>query len=333
MNRKSISILLILVVAAIVAAVLLRKPDGSGKGATGKTKVVIGHGPWIGFGPLYLAKEKGYFAEQGIDVDLVVLTGLAERNSALQTGRIDALAAPVDYFVLAAGNGIQSKIVMAIDESVGGDGIVAKKEIVKIEDLKGKKLAFQQGLPSDFFVRAVLLKSGGNIADIQTVDMETDKAGAAFIAGQVDAAAVWEPWLTKAVESGSGHVLASTKEFPNLIVDCLAFNSDRVAKDPATAKRVVTAVLKAIEFHKAHPDEANAIMAPHFQLDPKKFAIILSGARLCDKQRNMEFFGTDKSGPIFEVGRTAAKIWKAAGVSKSEPEPNSVIDSTILKGL
>src|SRR5688572_20499010 len=59
----------------------------------------IGLGPWVGFGPLYLAQEKGLFEKAGLDIDLIVLTGLAERNSALRSGHIDALAAPVDYFV------------------------------------------------------------------------------------------------------------------------------------------------------------------------------------------------------------------------------------------
>src|SRR5437016_7998227 len=113
----------------------------------------IGLGPWVGFGPFYLAKEKGFFDEQGVKVELIVLTGLAERNSALKSGRIDGLAAPVDYFVLSAGNNLETSIVMAVDESSGGDGIVANKSIQKIEDLRGKRVAFQRGLPSEFFIR------------------------------------------------------------------------------------------------------------------------------------------------------------------------------------
>ena len=83
----------------------------------------IGLGPWVGFGPLYLARDKGFFKEANVSVDLIVLTGIAERNSALKSGKLDALAAPVDYFVLSAGNGLVTTIVMAIDESVGGDGM------------------------------------------------------------------------------------------------------------------------------------------------------------------------------------------------------------------
>ena len=87
----------------------------------------MGHG-W-GFGPLYLAKEKGFFAEENLDVDLIVLMGIVELNSAFKARRSDALAAPVDYFVLAAGKNVTAAIGMAIDESTGGDGIVAKKTV------------------------------------------------------------------------------------------------------------------------------------------------------------------------------------------------------------
>jgi len=278
-----------------------------------------------------LAHDKGFFKDAGCEVELIVLTGVAERNSALKSGRIDALAAPVDYFVLSAGNNLEATIVMAIDESVGGDGIVARKEITRFEDLRGKRLAFQRGLPSEFFVRALLLQNNIRMSEVQTVDMETDQAGAAFISGKVDAAAVWEPWLTKASEQGGGHVLASTKEFPNLIVDCLGFNKKRLAEDPAGAKAVVDSIFRAIDYWKAHPEEADAIMAPHFQLDQKKYAAILGGARFCDQTRNRDFFGNSQTpGPIFEVAARASEIWKDAGVIKEPVAPASVISVKLV---
>jgi NitT/TauT family transport system substrate-binding protein len=294
-------------------------------------KYRIGLGPWVGFGPLYLAQDKNFFKEAGCEVELIVLTGIAERNSALRSGRIDALAAPVDYFVLSAGNNLEATIAMAIDESVGGDGIVARKEIARLEDLRGRTLAFQRGLPSEFFVRALLREHGVKMSEVRTVDMETDQAGAAFISGKIDAAAVWEPWLTKAREQGGGHVLASTKEFPNLILDCLAFNQDRLKDDGAGAKAVVDSILRAIDYWKQHPDEANAIMAPHFQVDAKKYATILEGVRFCDLPRNRDFFGNaQQPGPIFEVAKRASEIWLEAGVITKPITPNKIISVELV---
>lgn len=190
-QRTAISsvVTLLLVLAAILSLLLWTT------GCPGRPKEKtyrIGLGPWIGFGPLYLAQEKGFFKDAGVQVELTVLTGLAERNSALKSGKVDALAAPVDYFVLSAGNHLETTIVLAIDESSGGDGIVAKKPIQTIEDLRGKRVAFQRGLPAEFFLRALLQQNGVRIDELKTFDMETAQAGAAFIANQVDAAVVWE---------------------------------------------------------------------------------------------------------------------------------------------
>ncbi len=301
--------------------------------ATPAPLVRIGLGPWVGFGPFYLAQEKGFFEQAGVRVELAVLTGLAERNSALKSGAIDALAAPVDYFVLAAGNNLPTTIVMAVDESTGGDGIVARRAIRRVQDLRGKRVAFQRGLPGEFFLRALLQQHGVPVRALRASDMETAQAGAAFLAGSLDAAVVWEPWLTRAVEEGGGHVLASTREFPDLIVDCLAFNNESLARSPAAARAVMGALLRAIEHWKARPDESNRIMAPRFEVTPEKYAAILTGLRFADLARNRAYFGTtDAPGPIFQVAERAAAIWREAGATQTAVAPAAIISTRFVEG-
>lgn len=314
------AVVLVFAIAASLSSTSVNKPTYR-----------IGLGPWVGFGPLYLAKEKGYFDEAGINIDLVVLTGLAERNSALKSGKVAALAAPVDYFVLSAGNNLETTIVMAIDESVGGDGIVAKKDIKNIEDLKGKKVAFQSGLPGEFFLRTLLKDHNVAINDIETLDMETSQAGAAFLANRVDAAVVWEPWLTKAKEEGGGHILASTRDYRDLIVDVLAFNKDVISQRPQDVQKIVDSVFKAIDFWKRNPIEANKIMAPHFQVSVEKFAAILSGVQFTDLNRNHVYFGTpSKKGRIYDVTENASEIWLESGAIKSRINQDSIISNQFL---
>ncbi len=313
---------------AIVSCLLFvpgcRKPEGL-------HKYRIGLGPFVGFGPLYLAQQKGFFKDAGIDAELIVLTGLAERNSALKAGRIDALAAPVDYFVLSAGNNLSATIAMAIDESNGADGIVATSDIKTVADLKGKRVAFQRGLPSEFFLRALLQQNGLTLADLKPIDMETAQAGAAFISKQVDAAVIWEPWLTKASQEGHGHVLASSKDYPNLIVDCLGFNQQVVARSPQDVQAIVNVVLRAIAYAKQHPQEADAIMAPNFQVDATKFGQILDGINFCDLQRNQKYFGTaENPGPIFAVAERASTIWQQAGVISKPVQPKEIISTEFI---
>jgi NitT/TauT family transport system substrate-binding protein len=242
------------------------------------------------------------------------------------------LAAPVDYFVLSAGNRLETVVAMCIDESAGGDGIVAAKSVHKLEELRGKRLAFQRGLPSEFFLRALLREHGVRLEEIQTVDMETAQAGAAFIAGKLDAAVVWEPWLTKAREEGGGHVLASTREHPDLIVDCLGFNRETVARSPEDVQKIVGAVLKAVDYWKQNPDESNRIMAPHFEVDAAKYADLLTGLKFCDLARNRAYFGAGGAqGPIYDVARRASDIWQEAGVIAAPVRPDSIVTPRFLQ--
>ncbi len=279
-----------------------------------------------------MAQQKGFFKDAGVSVDLTVITGLAERNSALKSGRIDGLAAPVDYFVLSAGNNLVTNIVMAVDESNGGDGVVANNSIQTFADLRGKRVAFQRGLPSEFFLRALLQQNGMHLSELKAVDMETAQAGAAFIAKKLDAAGLWEPWLTKAKQEGGGHILASTREYKDLIVDTLAFNTKIVSEHAADVQKVVNCVLQAIDYWKQHPQESDDIMAPHFQVSSTQYAQVLSGANLCDLMRNRAYFGTSEApGPIFNVAKRASGIWQEAGTIQQPVNPDSIIVTKFVK--
>ena len=323
--RRTVPVLKELLLVLVLGVLVLGSYLGCQSQSTGRV-YRIGLGPWVGFGPLYLAQEKGFFQEVGIKVELIVLAGLSERNSALKSGKLDALAAPVDYFVQSAGNHLETTIVMAIDESVGGDGIVANSSIQRVEDLRGKRVAFQRGLPSEFFLRALLYQHKMRLDDLNTVDMETAQAGAAFLTKRLDAAVLWEPWLTKAREEGNGHKLASTREYPNLIVDALAFNKNVVARYPQDVQGIVNAILKAIEYWKEHPQDANKIMAPYFQVDAVKYAEILRGLKFCGLNRNREYFGSAGSPrPIFDIAERASAIWQEAKVIITPVKPESVI--------
>ena len=93
--------------------------------------IKLGMSSWIGYAPLYLAKEKGFFQKQGIDVEIVVIESPADRRAAFAADKIQGMATTVDTHVMtaAAENPIPVKQVLALDDSHGGDGIVAKKEI------------------------------------------------------------------------------------------------------------------------------------------------------------------------------------------------------------
>ena len=109
---------------------------------------------------------------------------------------------------------------MAIDDSNGGDGIVANKDIESIADLKGKKVAVNEGSVSEFYLNVLLQgRPEGNRPEHGQHDR--GDAGSAFVAKQVDAAVTWEPWLTSGKATDFGHLLVDSSTTPGLITDVI----------------------------------------------------------------------------------------------------------------
>src|SRR5882724_10413598 len=214
-----------LAAAAIAGAALM--------GPASAASVKLAHSTWVGYGPLYIAQEKGFFKKHGVDVELVIMEEPKDRFPAMLAGKIDMIASTVDTAILYLRKPDEFQYVVAIDDSNGGDGIVAKKEIQSLADLKGKSVAFSEGSVSEFYLNVLLAKAGLKAGDLTAVNMAAPEAGAAFVANKVDAAVTWEPWLSRGKKTEFGHLLVDSSTSPGLITDVVIATKDYVAKHGA----------------------------------------------------------------------------------------------------
>lgn len=294
----------------------------------------IGLVTWIGYGPLYVAQEKGYFKEQNVQVDLQRIEGDVERRAAIASGQLDGIALTLDAMIVLRTHGIPLKTVMAIDASNGGDGIVAVKEIKTVEELKGHQVAFPTGLPSHFLLYTVLKKHGMQMADVKPVVMDADQAGATFAAGKIDAAVTWEPWLSKATEVGNGHILASSREFPATIEDVLFMREDVIAKRPRDIEGLIRAWYKAVDFVEKNPAEAKAIMGKAFSLPPEKVNLLMAGIRYEGSTGNRSAFGIQQTpGFLYSMYDHISEAWLAEHVIERRDKPDAGVDPTFVRGI
>ncbi len=91
----------------------------------------LGHSTWVGYGPFYIARDKGFFKEEGVDVELVIMEDTPIKMGALMAGQLDLVASTVDEFPVYMKPGIGVHYVLAVDNSKGGDGIAANKDIAR----------------------------------------------------------------------------------------------------------------------------------------------------------------------------------------------------------
>lgn len=313
-------------VAAMIAAIA---PADAGS-------LKLGHSTWVGYGPFYIARDKGFFKEEGVDVELVIMEDTPMKMGALMAGQLDLVASTVDEFPIYMKPGIGLRYVMAVDNSKGGDGIVATKDITTVEGLKGKKVAFEQGSVSQFFLNALLKDAGLSQSDIEPVNMAATDAGVAFAAGQVDAAVTWEPALSQGAKTENGHILLTSADKPGLITDIVAATDATLKEKSEDVKAFVRAWYRALDFIKSNPDEANVIMAQGvggWLNDPKVFAETLTGIEYLDKEKNLAFFGTPEApGQLTQTLGTALEVWKGFDRIQVDVKPADMIDYSFIGG-
>lgn len=290
---------------------------------------------WVGYGPFFVAKQKGFFKKHGVDINLVKIEDLGARHSALTSGKVQFSISTLDLFANEAPQGLPAVCVVKLTDSYGADGIVVKKPMRSIQDLKGKTVAFEKGTPSHFFLIYLLEREGLSLKDIVPKYMTAADAGAAFVAGHVDAAVTWEPWLTKAKETPFGDVLVTSREKLGLLLDVLLVHTSFARQRPKAVKGVLRAWFEAVEYWKKNPNDANAIMAKGLGLSQEEFAEMLKGDKFSDYQENRRYFGLDTSepGPFLEVFEQAQQIWLHEGIINRTVQTKDVIDTSFLRDL
>ncbi len=255
----------------------------------------IGHITWVGFGPLYIAKAHGYFEEQGIEVELTKFSDVKFQQAALAANRIDVVMGTMDGIIRTIAQGQSTRFLFAIDDSEGADGIVADQEVTDVKDLRGRTVAYSVNSAAEFFLKVVLDDAGLSVEDIRTANMATGDAGAAFLAGRVDAAVTWEPHLSRVRAHPRGRVLTDTRNWPGLLVSAASANLPTVETRLSDLQALYRAWIKAVEYQKTNEEEADRIMADGvggWLKDPAEFAMVRADIRFFDDDGNHAFIGT-----------------------------------------
>jgi NitT/TauT family transport system substrate-binding protein len=305
----------------------------SGTQTSGKFSgtIHIASSTWTGYAALYVADKKGFWQKHGLSVDFTDVEDPVQRLNALNGNQLQGMASTVDAFARAASQGVPVVQVLPIDASVGGDGILAKNEIRSLKDLKGKTVAVNQGSVSEWFLAQVLKQNGMSLNDVKEQNMTSGDAGAAFVANRVDVAVTWEPWLSRAANTTFGHLLVSSKEYPDLIVDTFAFRKDFIDKYPDTVKEMVRAYYDAFDWFGKNRDEGNALVGAAIKEKPENVAGDLTTIQLMDLAQGKQFMGSkDHHGKIFDRTKQASQFWKDAGKVQTVVNPDKAVDPTFI---
>lgn len=277
---------------------------------------------WTGYAPMFIAQEKGYFEEAGLNMDIQVIEDESTYAVLITQGSIQFLATAQDPNIKMYANGASSRFVLTMDASVGADGLVATEDIETLDDLAGKRLALDKSASSYYFFLTAL-ENGSSLTedDIQVIDMgDTTEAGLAFMGGSVDAAIMWEPELSEALETVEGaHTLVSSADYPDTILDSLVVNTEYAEEHPEVVEAVAEAWYRAVDFLKENPEEAYELMASGFEeVTAEDVAGDVGGLEFYGREENEALNDEAGEDSIFAISQKMADFWMEKGECKTD---------------
>ncbi len=243
---------------------------------------------------LFIAIERGYFAEEGLDVDMIPVR--SDQIPLLVTGELDFSNGGSDPSLFnAALRGVGIKIVaynIVIGENDHSSAFVVRKDLVDggqyrdAADLKGRTVGVPPASATPMiFLERWLAKGGLSLPDVQTTNLPFADLVPALANRGVDAAFLAEPFITIAERQGAGVEAAPTGDiYPGMVGNVLTISPVIAERNPEAVRRFITARLRgvrdyyrAVQLNDGGRDDIVQILIKHTPVkDPNLYGRLLT---------------------------------------------------------
>ncbi len=279
-NKKGISLLAIIIIAlaitlGISAYYFQSQSQNQPQKYAGAEKIVFGVETSLLTAPVWIAENKGYFQEQGLDVEIkefdsgrAALAAMLKEGNPENLDMVTAAQTPVMFNSFARDD---YAIISAMVTSINDLKVIARKDkgIQHPSHLKGKKIGITKGSTGHYFLYLFLDYYGLKFSDVEAVDMKAGELAQAIVDGRVDAISTWEPHISKARKQLGENALVTDIRY--LFREDFYFISYKnfIAKNPIALERFLKAIDKAEEFIKENRAESIGIVSERLKLDKK----------------------------------------------------------------
>ncbi|HEY0837046.1 MAG TPA: ABC transporter substrate-binding protein [Azospirillum sp.] len=312
--------------------------------AQGLDKASVGVLALSSSGPVFIAKAKGYFEKEGLDVDLKILTSAQQVPVAVASGDVDfgVTGLTAGFYNLAAKGAITMIAAQARDEpgfqlSAYVAGNAAREAgLSKPADLKGKRIAITTvGSTFHYMIGLLGQKYGFSVKDVTMVPMQdVPKMVAAFKGGQVDAMIAPVTVARQVTSDGSGTIIGWVGDETPWQLGALFTSPKMIAERRATAERFIRAYQRATaEYHAAFNtrdaagkpvkgpgyDELLAVIAEATKQKPE---IVAAGLPYVDPQGRL----------LVNDVHNQVRFWQSEGQVDKALDARTILDLSFVQG-
>lgn len=298
--------------------------------STPREPLRIAWSDWPGDCIVWVAEAQGFFARHNVKVEPVYYASFNEAIPDVTAGKIDGAFTVVGNIIPLVSND-NLRAIMIIDSSEGADHIIAAPNIQSIADLRGKRIGVVRGTYGHLFALQMLEMNRIPPSDVEFVDVQPEDVPDA-IPTIIDAGHTWEPYTSYALAKGH-NILFSSVQTPGLLPDVLFMRVATLEERPQEVRGFIAAMLEAVQFTLANPDQAiaNIVAQTHLSLEDVSF----EGIKLYTLADNHLAFsqnpGTDTSS-IYYTARLYIDLFTKVGMLSSRPNPDEFLDASFLPG-
>ncbi|MBD2247224.1 ABC transporter substrate-binding protein [Nostoc sp. FACHB-888] len=292
----------------------------------------LGFSAWPGWFPWQVAQEQGIFKTKNTTVNLKWFDGYLESISTLAAGQIDANSQTLGDTLSSVAGGADQVVVLVNDNSTGNDKVIVAEGINRVADLRGKKVAAEEGTVDHFLLLLGMKQAGLKPQDIQFVPLETGKAAAAFAAGQVDAVAVFAPFTTQALQRKGSKELFSSKDFPGAISDHLVVSRKFLDEHPEEIQALVDSWFATLDYIRENQDRAYIIMSKRAGVPVEEYKQYADGTRLFTVEENLKAFqpGNNMASLLYATEQMSQFLIDV-GLAQNKPNTTFLFDDRFVK--
>ena len=302
-------------------------------------------------GGLEPSEQSWFFKNHGFKVKLTVSED--ENWSELNEGKLAGSVTTVD--VLAAyGKQLHAVVPAQIGFSRGADGVIVRKDVKRINQLKGKTIAAAQFTEVDFFIRYLAQEAGLAINMIGSLDATPHperlnliytedgfEAGDLFAAdlksgkNRLAGAVTWEPKVSEVVEGSGGqaHLLTTNRNLL-IIADVMIIHRGFSEQHPKIVEGLVQGLLEGNRMVRDRPDTQLDVIGRAFKWSREDTKSELSKVHLSNLPENRAFFSgaIDAAGSFGGIYQSAVLAY-GSDLIKDPPDANRFVYSAALEGI
>ncbi|WP_430460799.1 ABC transporter substrate-binding protein [Thalassolituus sp. LLYu03] len=252
----------------------------------------IGTNLWPGYGPLYLARARGYLRPG--DVRLVEMPSASDVMDALRLGQLEGGALTLDETLTLLAEGQDLVVILVFDISVGADMILVRDNIQTLGDLASRRIGVETTAVGALMVKSALDMAQLSDDQVKIVHMPLNDHLAAFRAHRIDAAVTFEPYASELRRAGA-HVLFDSSAIPGQIVDVLAVRRSALQERRDALSGLLGAYYQARNELHTDPDESLKIINARLQATPEDLPHLFDGLDLPDENANVQLLSGNPS--------------------------------------